>query len=76
MFREITIERRNEIRETIIANHSNNTLTQVARMLNMTPSSLRHHGKGFVFKIERHKTSKKVVEDGEFFVHSGKNYLL
>lgn len=78
MGRPIDDEKRKKIYKGIDQYHDVYTCSQLARILNVSPATVRHHGdvKGVTFLIKKY--SKKIVPvEGKFFVESDReNWLV
>lgn len=76
MGRPIDPQKLTNIQETIKKFHNSNTMSEIARMLQISPSSVRHHGRNVYFPKTLLKR-KKVLKQGEFFTNfSGENWLV
>lgn len=72
-------DRKKELVEFLQKHSKDHTMSEIARMLNITPSSVRFHGveAGIKFKYRRRTTEKLVYTEGKYFNESHReNWLL
>lgn len=78
MARPIDPEKLVLIKETIMRLHKESTISEIARLVGTSPSSVRHHGLAMeVTFTKRWSTNKKVYQEGKFFNESHReNWLI
>lgn len=79
MGRPIDPQKLSDIQEAIKSYHLENTASEIARMVNVSASSIRHHGKQIKLHFKKkHWSTKKIVKpDGQYFnVYQRENWLV
>lgn len=73
------VKKTEQIKAAVKEHHSEKTLSEIAKMLNASPGTVKYHGtmQGLEFKQFDRPSKKRVLEEGEYFNESQRsNWLI